>query len=185
MGQQVDYKKTVKYPDETDVKLQKLADQAGCTKRDFFIQMVEYFYRTKKDPKDINDELLKRTLAKNHDTYIRFIKAQEDKLLIPLKVEQDRMVSSQIKIIDSFNNQVLKANRDIVAGQQFQNNELKEMREQFKMYSSKLDTKGQVKAKCLYVLNQYIKERENMNFTTSSKEKERIAQIAIQQISII
>jgi len=29
MGQQVDYKKMVKYPEETDTKLQKLADQAG------------------------------------------------------------------------------------------------------------------------------------------------------------
>ena len=76
MPQQNEYKKTVKYSEETDEKLQKLADQAGCAKRDFFIQMVEYFYRTKKDPKDINDELLKKTLTKNHDTYIRFIRAR-------------------------------------------------------------------------------------------------------------
>jgi Fe2+ transport system protein B len=67
MPHQNQYRKTVKYTEETDDKLQKLADQAGCTKRDFFIQMVEYFYRTKKDPKDINDELLKKTLAKNHN----------------------------------------------------------------------------------------------------------------------
>ncbi|HEY0244603.1 MAG TPA: BfmA/BtgA family mobilization protein, partial [Mucilaginibacter sp.] len=104
-----DYKKTVKYTEETDEKLQKLADQAGRTKREFFIQMVEYFYRTKKDPRDINDELLKKTLAKNHDTYIRFIRAQEEKVLIPVKVEVDRMIQSQIKILDFFNNHVLKA----------------------------------------------------------------------------
>jgi len=87
-----DYKKTVKYTEETDEKLQKLADQAGRTKREFFIQMVEYFHRTKKDPKDINDELLKKTLVKNHDTYIRFIRSQEEKVLIPVKVEVDRMI---------------------------------------------------------------------------------------------
>jgi len=41
--------------------------------------MVNYFHRTKKDPSDINDEILKNTLVKNHDTYIRFIRAQEAK----------------------------------------------------------------------------------------------------------
>jgi hypothetical protein len=185
MPQQPDYKKTIKYPDEIDAKLQKLADQAGCTKRDFFIQMVEYFYRTKKDPKDINDELLKKTLAKNHDTYIRFIRIQEEQILIPLKVEQDRMVNSQLKIIDSFNTQVLKANRDILSGQQSQSDELKEIREQLKVYASKFDSKEQIKTKCLYILDQYIKERENMSFTTSSKDKESLIQLAKQQIAKI
>src|ERR1700744_6198629 len=115
-----DYNRTVKYTKATDEKLQKMADQVGRTKRDFFIQMVEYFYKTKKDPKDINDELLKKTLIKNHDTYIRFIRTQEDTLLIPLKEEVDRMINNQREIVKYFNEQVIGANKSILSGQETQ-----------------------------------------------------------------
>lgn len=171
-----DNKRTVKYSVETDAKLQKLADGAGCSKRDFFILMVEYFYRTKKDPKDINDELLKRALSKNHDTYIRFIRAQEEKILIPLKVEFDRMVASQIKIIDSFNSQVLKANRDILSGQHSQATQTDKV---LRLITEKLDAKKSLKQKFLYILNYFHKATLN----ASTREKETLLQEAINHIS--
>ncbi|HTK21052.1 MAG TPA: BfmA/BtgA family mobilization protein [Mucilaginibacter sp.] len=176
MTQDNDNKRTVKYSVETDAKLQKLADTAGCSKRDYFMLMVEYFYRTKKDPKDINDEQLKRTLSKNHDTYIRFIRAQEEKILIPLKVEFDRMVASQIKIIDSFNSQVLKANRDILSGQQSQ---AMQTEKALRLITEKLDTKESLKNKFLYVLNYFYKASLN----ASSREKETLLQEAISHIT--
>ena len=113
MATKDNYSKTLRFSTETDEKLGEIAARLGQSKFQSFNQMVDYFYRTKKDPTDINDELLKKALAKNHDTYIRFIRAQEEKILIPVKVELDRMVASQIKIIDSFNSQVLKANKEI------------------------------------------------------------------------
>ena len=176
MTQDNDNKRTVKYSVETDAKLQKLADTAGCSKRDYFMLMVEYFYRTKKDPKDINDEQLRRTLSKNHDTYIRFIRAQEEKILIPLKVEFDRMVASQIKIIDSFNSQVLKANRDILSGQQSQ---AMQTEKALRLITEKLDTKESLKNKFLYVLNYFYKASLN----ASSREKETLLQEAISHIT--
>jgi len=176
MTQENDNKRTVKYSVEVDAKLQKLANGAGCSKRDFFILMVEYFYRTKKDPKDVNDELLKRTLSKNHDTYIRFIKTQEEKILIPLKVEFDRMVASQIKIIDSFNSQVLKANRDILSGQQSQTVQTEKA---LRLITEKLDTKDVLKQKFLYILNYFYKASLN----ASTREKETLLHEAINHIS--
>jgi len=171
-----DNKRTVKYSVATDIKLQKLADGAGCSKREYFMLMVEYFYRTKKDPKDISDEQLKRTLSKNHDTYIRFIRAQEEKILIPLKVEFDRMVASQIKIIDSFNSQVLKANRDILSGQQSQTMQTEKA---LRLITEKLDTKEGLKQKFLYVLDYFYKT----SFNASIREKETLLQEAISHIS--
>ncbi|WP_295795933.1 BfmA/BtgA family mobilization protein [Mucilaginibacter sp.] len=183
MPQANDYKKTVKYTEETDEKLQKLADQSGRTKREFFIQMVEYFYRTKKDPKDINDELLKKTLAKNHDTYIRFIRAQEEKVLIPVKVEVDRMIQSQIKILDFFNNHVLKANQDLLSNQQTQVQKFTETEKLLKIIAEKLETKESLKLKFLYILNNYNKARESFGFTTPAKEKEDLLNFTRQQIA--
>lgn len=60
---------TVKYPASVDAKFAKVALALGLSKRLLFIKMVEYFYRTKKDPADINDELLKNTLAKSHKAF--------------------------------------------------------------------------------------------------------------------
>ncbi|EHQ24684.1 BfmA/BtgA family mobilization protein [Mucilaginibacter paludis] len=170
------YNKTLRFSAETDEKLGKVANSFGLSKFQFFNQMVEYFYRTKKDPTDINDEVLKKTLAKNHDTYIRFIRAQEEKILIPVKVELDRMVASQIKIIDSFNSQVLKANREILSGQQVQAQQGEKLMQILKEVT---DTKESLKQKFIYILNFYYKATLNV----STREKETLLQEAIGHIT--
>ena len=185
MAEETIYKKTIKYSDATDVKLQKLADAAGCTKREFFIRMVEYFYKTKKDPTDISDELLKTTLVKNHDTYIRFIRAQEEKILIPVKLEVDRMIQSQVKILDCFNTQILKANTDLQNNQQAQISKFSETEKLLQIIAERLDTKEGLKTKFLHILNHYIKIRDTFSFTTPAKEKEELAQAARQQVTKI
>jgi len=70
MSTKDNYSKTLRFSAETDEKLGKLAQRFTLSKFQFFNKMVEYFHRTKKDPADINDEVLKNTLVKNHDTYI-------------------------------------------------------------------------------------------------------------------
>jgi hypothetical protein len=176
MSTKDNYSKTLRFSTETDEKLGKLSQKFGLSKFQFFNRMVEYFYRTKKDPADINDEMLKTTLIKNHDTYIRFIRAQEEKMLIPIKTEVDRMVQSQIKIIDSFNNQVLKANRDILAGQGQQATETDRL---LKIINEKLDNKESLKLKFLYILNYYGKASLN----AAPKDREALFQEARQHIS--
>jgi hypothetical protein len=168
--------KSIRFPLAIHDKLLKLCERLGRNQSEVFIQMVEYFYRTKKDPADINDELLKTTLFKNHDNYIRFIKAQENTLLIPIKTEVDRMIQSQIKIIDFFNMHVLKANKDILSGQQAQGQSIDNL---LKIISDKLDTKESLKLKFLFILNHYSK----VNSNASAKEKEIILQETKQHIS--
>ena len=41
--------KSVRYPEVTDQKFEKIALKLGRTKRRVFIQMVDYFYKSKKD----------------------------------------------------------------------------------------------------------------------------------------
>jgi len=176
MSKTEEFVKSVRFTDETNGKFTSLAVKLGREKRTIFRQMVEYFYRTKKDPADINDELLKNTLIKNHDTYVRFIRAQEDKILIPVKTDVDRMINAQIKIIDSFNNQVLKANRDLLAGQAQQATETERL---LKILTDKLDSKENLKLKFLYILNYYSKA----SLSASTKEREALLQETRQHIS--
>ncbi len=183
MSTRDNYSKTLRFSPETDEKLGKLSEKFGLSKFQFFNKMVEYFHRTKKDPSDINDEVLKSTLVKNHDTYIRFIRAQEEKVLIPIKFEVDRMIQSQIKILDFFNNHVLKANKDLLNNQQTQIDKFSETEKLFKTITEKLETKESLKLKFLYILSNYSKARENFGFTASAKDKEELLINAKQQIA--
>jgi hypothetical protein len=76
--------------------------------------MVDYFHKSKKDPADLNDEILKNTLMKNHQQYIGFIKTQENMLLVPMKSVLDRIGESQRQVLDLFNTEVLKHNVDVL-----------------------------------------------------------------------
>ena len=60
-----------------------------------FDKMVDYFHRTKKDPSDIKDELLKNSFAKSHKAYTSFIKTQETLLSILMKEAMGKMISNQ------------------------------------------------------------------------------------------
>lgn len=175
--------KSVRFPVAIHAKLLKIAEKLGRSQAEVFVQMVEYFSCTAKDPADIGDELLKRTLVKNHDTYIRFVRAQEEKILIPVKTEIDRMIRSQIKILDCFNGQILKANKDLLNNQQAQIDKSKETDRLMKIIAEKLDTKESLKLKFQYILNHYIKTRENFGFTTSVKEKDELVQEARQLVA--
>lgn len=183
MSKTDEYAKSVRFTEEINGKFSSLALRLGRDKRVVFRQMVEYFYRTKKDPADINDEKLKNTLVKNHDTYIRFIRAQEEKVLIPIKTEVDRMIQSQIKIIDFFNSHVLKANKELLNNQQNQTSQFLETDKLLKVIADKLETKESLKLKFLYILNNYSKARESFGFTTPAKEKEELIAAAKQQVA--
>ena len=176
MSTKDNYNKTLRFSPETDAKLGQLAKKFGLSKFQFFNRMVEYFHRTKKDPSDIGDEQLKNTLLKNHDTYVRFIRAQEDKILIPIKTEVDRVVASQVRIIDSFNTQVLKVNRELLTGQAKQ---AEETRRLLQILAEKLDSKESLKLKFLYILNYFSK----VSLNASPKDREALLNEAKQHIA--
>jgi hypothetical protein len=169
---------TVKYPAPLDAKFGKVASSLGLTKRELFVKMVDYFYRTKKDPSDINDEQLKSTLAKNHKAYTSFIKTQEQLLLMPMKESMDRMISNQKDIVRYFNEQVVNANKNILKYQQEQHAKLLETE---KLLRETIDNKEKLKTSFLQILNGYIRNREELG-AFKTREREELAEKARKQV---
>lgn len=184
--------RTIKYTPQTALKMDKIALKLGRSNRVVFAQMVDYFYRSRKDPLDINDELLKNTLLKQHKDYIGFIKTQENDLLIPTKREVDRMVAVLGKVIDAFNKDVLRQNdllvqgQNIIAGnQEVQVKKFVQTDELMRRVLDKLDSKEKLKNTFLYILDNYIKTRETFGITTPAIKKQELVQTTISQIKLL
>ncbi|WP_316800614.1 BfmA/BtgA family mobilization protein [Pedobacter frigidisoli] len=177
--------RTVKYSVQDDVKFEKIALKLGRSKRLVFSQMLDYFYRSKKDPTDLNDELLKNTILKGQKEYIGFIKTQETELLIPIKRDSARMIEVMKKIIDSFNGQILKHNDEMLSNQSAQAKRLGTLHEVASNIEMKIITKERLKKNFMLILNSYIRERERMGMMTSGKEKEELAEQTRKQIELL
>lgn len=174
--------KSLRFPVATHDKLIKLCERLNKNQVELFVAMVDYFYRTKKDPADINDEILKTALAKNHDTYIRFIRVQENTLLIPVKENVDKLITNQREIVKYFNEQVLNANAAILKNQDEQLEQSEKTEELLQAIFGKLDNKEKLKSKFLYILNSYIRLREETG-TFKNREKEELAESARKQVT--
>ncbi|MGY4540042.1 hypothetical protein ACVW0P_004484 [Mucilaginibacter sp. UYNi724] len=174
--------RSVRYPLSVDQKFEKLALKLGRTKRQFFIQMVDYFYKSKKDPVDLNDELLKNTLMKNHQQYIGFIKTQENMLLVPMKSLMDRVGESQRQIIDLFNTEVLHHNLDVLNNQHALAAMLSEIAKLMEAILQSQKNKEALKSQFMSILEGFIRARESFTMITSGKEKEELISVVKDQV---
>jgi hypothetical protein len=166
--------RSVRYPIVVDQKFEKIALKLGRTKRQVFIQMVDYFYKSKKDPMDLNDEMLKNTLMKNHQQYIGFIKTQENMLLVPMKALLDRIGESQRQVIDRFNTEVLEHNVEVLNNQHEQAEVFLQIRQLMEAILTSQKSKDALKAQFLSILEGYVRSREAFSLMTSSKEKDEL-----------
>ncbi|MDP9078578.1 MAG: hypothetical protein M3O71_14190 [Bacteroidota bacterium] len=177
--------RSVRYPVAVDQKFEKIALKLGRTKRQIFIQMVDYFYKSKKDPMDLNDDLLKTTLLKNHQQYVGFIKTQENMLLVPMKTSLDRIFESQRQIIDRFNTEVLKHNVDVINNQNAQAVVFSEIGRLMEAIMLGQKTKELLKAQFVTILDSYIKSREAFTMMTSGREKEELIAVTKEQVRLL
>nr|WP_294790073.1 BfmA/BtgA family mobilization protein [uncultured Mucilaginibacter sp.] len=166
--------RSVRYPLITDQKFEKIALKLGRTKRQVFIQMVDYFYKSKKDPMDLNDEILKNTLMKNHQQYIGFIRTQENMLLVPMKTLLDRIGESQRQVIDRFNTEVLEHNVEVLNNQHEQAEVLLQLMQLMDAILKSEKSKDALKAQFMAIMEGYIRSREAFTLMTSGKEKEEL-----------
>ncbi|NII83200.1 BfmA/BtgA family mobilization protein [Pedobacter sp. SG908] len=171
----------IKYTKVTGDKLQKISLALGRSKRTVFAQMVDYFYRNKKDPVDLNDELLKIALAKGHKSYMAFIRAQEDLLLVPIKQGVDKMITNQRDIVKFFNEQVLGTNKTLLKNQEMFLKTAQDNDRLIKLIAQKIESRDSLKFKMLQLLNTYIKAREELG-TFKTREKEELAELTRKQI---
>lgn len=94
--------KSVRFGGDTDLKFSKLSEKLGRSKQELFGQMVDYFYKSQKDPGDLNDELLKKELGQGINRIISFIKTQEKEALTPLMADQRQLQRQLTGLLDQF-----------------------------------------------------------------------------------
>ncbi|WP_316753670.1 BfmA/BtgA family mobilization protein [Pedobacter gandavensis] len=174
--------KSIRFPVSAHNKLLKLSEKFGRNQSLLFVQMVEYFYRSSKDPLDIGEEQLRKALSRNHDAYTSFIKSQEKVLLIPMRVEMERMIKNQEQIVSFFNDQVLKANKSLLENQQVQIKAISESEKMIKVLYQDREIKRILQQKFLIILDTYIKNRENLG-SFKTREKEELVELARKQIA--
>jgi hypothetical protein len=174
--------KTIRFPVTADSKLQKMAEKCGLTKIDFFIAMVDYFYKSKKDPRDLNDELLKKELVKRTDRIIAFIKTTEDDLLKPLITSSSKIYTVQQKIVDYFNQNIIKHNKDQKEEHQGQQIVLASMHRSIQNIEKAQLGKAELKIKFSQILENYIKAREALGMMSKQADKDTLNQNVRQQL---
>lgn len=177
--------RSVRYPAVVDQKFEKIALKLGRTKRQVFIQMVDYFYKSKKDPMDLNDELLKNTLMKNHHQYLGFIKTQENMLLVPMKTLMDKIGESQRQIIERFNTEVLTHNVEVLNNQHALASMFGEIGRLMDTILQSQKNKEILKAQFISILEVYIKSREAFTMMTSGREKEELIAVTKEQVRLL
>jgi hypothetical protein len=177
--------KTIRFPITADSKLQKMCDKCGLTRIDFFIAMVDYFYKSKKDPRDLNDELLKKEIVKRSDTIIGFFRTQESDLLIPLKKDGERQIKLQNGTLEILNNQLIPFAQKQEA---FNKEEVKVLHEIWQhLMAGKQATVDREKLKKRFseILENYIKGRDQMNMMTKQTEKDSLAYQAHMELEMM
>ena len=176
MNKQTDLNvKTIRFPITADSKLQKMAEKCGLTKIEFFIAMVDYFYKSKKDPRDLNDELLKKELVKRSDNIIGFIRTQESELLMPLKKDGERQLKLQAGLLDVFNKQLLP---HVQRQEALNKEEIKLLNAIWQHLAANEKVQAdreRLKKRFSEILEYYIKTREQMSVMTKQAEKDSLA----------
>ncbi|WP_207421811.1 BfmA/BtgA family mobilization protein [Desertivirga brevis] len=166
--------KTIHFPVETDNKLTSLAEKLGRAKLTVFQQMVEYFYHTKKDPIDINDDLLKSTFMNGFKRYAGMIKQQEKELLMPTLLAVDKLTRDQGLLLNFLDKQLLPQNQQLLNQVNLQSQKVAQVESVLRLISSSLETKAALKERFIRILERYIKERESLTVFSKDKDKEEL-----------
>ncbi len=198
--------KSVRFDSDTDLKFSKLSEKLGRSKQELFGQMVDYFYKSKKDPADLNDELLKRELGQGINRIISFIKTQEKEALSPMLADLSQLQRNLNRLNSQYEPFFQQDDQQQVSGFfiHTQRRLLKEhqtQQEQQASMAQKLDklieetrthqnevkaqvkTKESLKAKFVAILNHYILHREQMNAITQGRLIKELQENAQSQVN--
>lgn len=165
--------KSVRYPVATDIKLEKIALKLGRTKKTTVIQMVEYFYRSKKDPLDLNDELLKKELVNGNNRIIGFFKTQEKDFLLPIFSDSGTLITiakqhtMYLKEVGKYMVQDLENMKKLAEG-------MTALQRGIARTQTHLDDKALLKLRFSKILEYYITQRESLGWTTANVKKEEL-----------
>ncbi|MBE9597764.1 BfmA/BtgA family mobilization protein [Pedobacter sp. MC2016-24] len=165
--------KSIRYPVEADKKLTKLALRLGRTKKLLFMQMIDYFYKSKKDPKDLNDEMLKNQMLNGVNRIIGFFRTQEEEWLRPILANSAKLLQiaeNGNKYLDSlklYADEDVKKTNDILQ----RLGTLDKAISKTQLYH---EEKAQLKARFKKLLDYYITQRETLGWPVSAAKKEEL-----------
>ncbi len=166
--------KSIRFSPKVDEKLTQLSLKLGRTKKELFAQMVDYFYRTNKDPVDLNDEMLKKEISIGIFKILSFGKQQETDLLVPL-FDSILNVETSTGILQKSSDYSMKQNKDI-------HDVLSQMQNEIAVLRTNIHDKKHLVVKFKRILDGYISERESLTWTASSSSKEEIRQKAFDSL---
>ncbi len=176
--------RSIKYSESEGKKLDLIALKLGRPKRQVFLQMIDYFHRTKKDPLDFNDDLLKATILKQHREIIGFIRTQENDLLIPTRREIDRLTVSQRKVIEGFNS-LLKQSGILPTLLDRQNQYLHQLETHYNAIAIRIVEREQLKQLFLNIFEGYAIARDNVSGIGSRRERDQLLNVTYNQIKLL
>jgi hypothetical protein len=161
------------YPKETDDKMQKLSKNLRRSKKELFCQMMDYFYRSKKDPADSGDEMLKRELSSGINRIVSFNRQQEKDFLLPLFSD-----TSNLKTASSRQMEILEGIARHLLGESEKTTVLTNRSDQvingIKHLISKQKEKELLKEQFRQLFDYYIAQREEMGLSTAGTKKEEL-----------
>lgn len=178
MDGKIEKNRSVKFSLQVDTKLDNLARKLGRTKRSLVLQMIEYFYSTKKDPIDINDHALRNQLSQGVNRILSFIKQQEKDLLVPsynLSSEVLKLLHDQI----SESSQNTQAFNDL-------NILVKDMYQAMGSLNRQLDSekikKSVLITNVVQLVDRFLKERDAIGWSLNSAKKDELYKKLISDI---
>lgn len=175
------YNKSVRFTDATDDKFGKVAEKLGRSKQDLLADMVDYFYKSKKDPADLSDELLKKELGQGINRIISFIKVQEKDILAPMLAEQ-KIQMEQIQGLGTqfegffemlpegkIRGQFVQLANEMMKGSNASKDALVQVQKNQQAVYDLLKGKEKYQDHCMRILEHYIQVREGLNSITQAR----------------
>ena len=175
------YNKSVRFTEDTDEKFGKIAEKLGRSKQDLLAEMVDYFYKSKKDPADLSDEILKKELGQGINRIISFIKVQEKDILSPMLAEQ-KIQQQQIHVFGrqfeeffqllpegKMKGKFVSLAAEMLKASNGSKEVLSAVQKNQQAVYDLLKGKEKYQDHCMRILENYIQVREGFGFTTSAK----------------
>mgnify|MGYP003574963170 CR=1 FL=1 len=166
--------KSIRFSIKVDEKMNQLSLKLGRSKKELFAQMVDYFYRTKKDPIDLNDEMLKKEITSGISKIISFYRQQENDLLIPQFETVNNLDITINTLIENHEQTLDKLSRISGENQSISIN--------LNQFQKRVQDKKELKSRFRIILESYIASRDSLGWNASAKSRDEIKRIALDSL---
>lgn len=166
--------KSVRFTAASDERLTNLSLKLGRTKRQLVIEMLDYFYKSKKDPADLNDEVLKKELSRGINRIISFFRIQETEFHIPI-LSLTREIAKATQSIQEGIKKLANQQHGIQTAVSQNLARQKVIEDLLEKVLLGLVGKEELKSAFRKILEDYIAQRETIGWATSSTKKDELA----------